>query len=111
LSVKGRTLNGLTQELGVKTAWSFATRFGQFVPELTAKWVHDYTRDAIATSGVIGGETFAITVPRGAADGARIGTAATLKRSERLSFGAEYNGELRAGYRSHTGSIKARWQF
>lgn len=111
LSVKGQTLNGLTQELGVKTAWSFPTGFGQLVPELTAKWVHDYTHDAIATSGVIGGETFAVAVPRGAADGARIGTAATLKRNERLSFGAEYNGELRAGYRSHTGAIKARWQF
>ena len=111
LSVKGQTLDGLTQELGVKTAWSFATGFGQLVPEVTTQWVHDYTHGAVATSGVIGGETFVVTVPRGAADGARIGTAATLKRNERLSFGAEYNGELRAGYRSHTGSLKARWQF
>jgi uncharacterized protein with beta-barrel porin domain len=111
LSVKGQALNSLTQELGVKTTWSFATEFGQFVPEVTAKWVHDYTDGPVATSGVIGGETFAVAVPRVAADGARIDAAATLKRSERLSFGAEYDGELRAGYRSHTGLIKARWQF
>jgi outer membrane autotransporter protein len=111
LSVKGQALDGLTQELGVKTTWSFATEFGQFVPEVTAKWVHDYTHGPIASSGAIGGETFAVTVPRIAADGARIGAAATLERSDRLSFGVEYNGELRAGYRSDTGEIKARWQF
>jgi outer membrane autotransporter protein len=111
LSVKGQALNGLTQELGVKTAWSFATRFGQIVPELTAQWLHDYSHGAIASSGVIGGETFAVATPRVAADGTRIAAAATLKRSERLSFGAEYDGELRAGYRSHTGLIKARWKF
>jgi uncharacterized protein with beta-barrel porin domain len=111
LSVKGQDLNGLTQEFGLKTTWSFATEFGQFVPEVTAQWLHDYTDGPIATSGVIGGETFAVTVPRVAADGARIDASATLKSSDRLSFGVEYDGELRAGYRSHTGQIKARWQF
>jgi uncharacterized protein with beta-barrel porin domain len=111
LSVKGQALSGLTQELGVKTTWSFATEFGQLVPEVTAEWLHDYTDGPIATSGMIGGETFAVTVPRIAADGARIGATATLKSSDRLSFGVEYDGELRAGYRSHTGQINARWQF
>jgi uncharacterized protein with beta-barrel porin domain len=111
LSVKGQALNGLAREFGVKTTWSFATEFGQLVPEVTAKWVHDYTHGPIAISGAIGGETFAVAVPRIAADGARIGAAATLKSSNRVSLGVEYNGELRAGYRSHTGRIRTRWQF
>jgi uncharacterized protein with beta-barrel porin domain len=111
LSVQGQALDGLTQEVGVKAAWSFETEFGQLVPQVTGKWVHDYTHGPIASGGVIGGEAFAVTVPRIAADGARIDAAATLKRGDRLSFGVEYNGELRAGYRSHTGLTRARWQF
>ena len=52
-----------------------------------------------------------MTTPRIAADGARIGVAATLVKSDRLSFRAEYDGERRAGYQSHTGLLKVLWQF
>jgi uncharacterized protein with beta-barrel porin domain len=52
-----------------------------------------------------------VTTPRIAADGARLGVAANLVRSDSLSFRAEYDGELRAGYQSHTGVLKVLWQF
>ncbi|HZC17771.1 MAG TPA: autotransporter outer membrane beta-barrel domain-containing protein, partial [Caulobacteraceae bacterium] len=111
LSVKDETLNSLTQELGLKTVWSLATGLGRVTPELTAEWVHDYTHGPIATSGVIGGETFAVSIPRIAADGARLRAGATLESSDRLSFRLEYDGELRSGYQSHTGLFKLLWKF
>jgi outer membrane autotransporter protein len=111
LSVGRQTTDSLTQELGVKTSWRVATALGIVAPELTVGWVHDYLQGPIATSGVMGGEAFAVTTPRIAADGARLGAAATLVSSDRLSFRAEYDGELRAGYQSHTGVLKVLWQF
>lgn len=101
----------MTQELGVRGSWRLATALGTLEPELTAAWVHDYTDAAIPTSGVMGGQAFAVTTPRIAADGARIGVAATLVRSDELSFRVEYDGELRDGYQSHIGLLKAVWQF
>ena len=111
LSVGRQTEDSLTQELGVKTSWRLATALGTLEPEVTAAWVHDYLHGPIATSGVMGGEAFAVATPRIAADGARISVAATLVKSDRLSFRAEYDGELRAGYQSHTGLLKVLWQF
>jgi uncharacterized protein with beta-barrel porin domain len=73
--------------------------------------VHDYTHGPIATSGVIGGETFVVSIPRIAADGARLRAGVTLDRSDRLSFRLEYDGELRSGYQSHTGLFKLLWKF
>jgi outer membrane autotransporter protein len=111
LSVASQTEDSLTQELGVKTRWHLATALGTVEPEVTAAWVHDYVRGPIATSGVMGGEAFAVTTPRIAADGARINVAVTLMKSDSLSFRAEYDGELRDGYQGHTGVFKLRWQF
>jgi hypothetical protein len=71
------------------------------------EWIHDYTQGPIATSGLMGGEAFASTTPRVTPDGARIGLAATLNSDGDWSFRTEYEGELRAGYQSHTGLIKA----
>jgi len=111
LSVGRQTINNVTQELGVKAGWRLGTALGIVEPELTAAWLHDYTHGPIPTSGIIGGQTFATTTPSIAADGARIGVAATLAANDRLSFRAEYDGELRDGYQSHTGLIKTVWQF
>ncbi len=53
---------------------------------------------------------FSVTTPRIATDGAELDLAATLLHSDRLSFRAEYDADLRAGYQSHTGLIKPLWQ-
>jgi hypothetical protein len=37
--------------------------------------------------------------------------AATLESSDTLTLMAEYEGELRPNYQSHTGMLKATWGF
>lgn len=111
LSVDSSTFNSVSQDLGAKVAWSVPTGAGTLKPEVKLAWVHDYTNSPIATSGVMGGSAFAVNAPRTAADGARIGFAAELAGDEALSLRAEYEGELRTQYQSHTGLIKAMWGF
>jgi outer membrane autotransporter protein len=111
LSVAGQTIDSVTQVLGAKGSWRIATALGTLTPELTAEWVHDYTQSAIPTSAVIGGQALAVTTTRIAADGARIGAAAELVSSDTVSFRAEYDGELRPGYQSHTGLVKVLFHF
>lgn len=111
LSVDSQGVNGVTQDLGAKVAWNIPTGLGTLTPEARLAWVHDYTKSPIATSGLMGGQAFAVTAPRTEPDGVRIGLAATLAGDESLSFHAEYEGELRAQYQSHTGLVKALWGF
>lgn len=111
LSVDRRGVNSLSQDLGGKVTWSLPTDFGTLRPEVRLAWVHDYTHGPIATSGLIGGESFAVSVPRSSANGARIGLAASLSGNDSVSFRFDYEGELRARYQSHTGLVKAIWGF
>ncbi|PKU25135.1 hypothetical protein [Telmatospirillum siberiense] len=48
------------------------------------------------------------TVP---ADGARLILSATLEQSDSLTLKAEYEGETRPNYQSHSGLLKATWGF
>ncbi|MEA4839241.1 MAG: autotransporter outer membrane beta-barrel domain-containing protein, partial [Rhodospirillaceae bacterium] len=111
LSVDRRGINSLSQDLGGKVSWSLPTDFGILKPEMRLAWVHDYTRGPIATSGLIGGESFAVSVPRSSANGARIGLAASLSGNDSVSFRFDYEAELRTRYQSHTGLVKAVWGF
>ena len=111
LSVGRQTVNSVTQQIGVKGSWLVNTAFGRLEPEVTLAWLHDYTHGAIPVSGSLGGQAFVTTTPRISANGARIDIAATLMRSAQLSIRAEYDGDLRSGYQSHTGIIKASWNF
>lgn len=111
LSVDSSTFTSVSQDLGAKVAWSVPTSLGTLKPEVRLAWVHDYTSSPIATSGVMGGSAFTVNTPRTAADGARIGFAAELAGDDALSLRAEYEGELRTQYQSHTGLIKAMWGF
>jgi uncharacterized protein with beta-barrel porin domain len=89
----------------VPTAW------GLFTPEFKLLWAHDLTHGDIATAATLGGVSFATAAPRAAQDGAQLMLAATLKQSDALSLRAEYDGDLRTGYQSHTGVLKFSWDF
>lgn len=111
LTVDRNGVNSLTQDLGGKVTWKIQSDLGTIKPEVRASWVHDYTKGAIATSGLLAGAAFTTTTSRPAADGARIGLAVNLSSDDNLSFRAEYEGEVRHEYQSHTGMIKAIWGF
>lgn len=111
LSVARNGVNSVTQDLGAKVAWSVPTPHGTLKPEARLAWVHDYTKGPIATNSVAGGQVMAVSTPRTQADGVRIGLGAELSSTDDLTFRAEYEGELRAQYQSHTALIKTLWGF
>lgn len=111
LHVDRSTANSLTQELGFKLSTALATPWGRLSPEGRLAWVHDYLNGPIASSGVLAGQVFTANNPRTAADGARLTAGAVLETAGDVSFRAEYDGEARADYQSHTGLVKITWGF
>lgn len=111
LRVDSRDASSLSHDLGAKVSWSLDTSWGRLKPEVRAEWVHDYRQGAYITSGSLDGAAFTAATPRINPDGAQIALAATLDRSNRLSFRAEYDGEMRPNFRSHIGMVKAIWNF
>jgi uncharacterized protein with beta-barrel porin domain len=111
LTIARRGVQSLTQDLGAKVSWTVATDIGALKPEAQLAWVHDYTQGPLATSGLMGGQVFTSSIARPAADGVRANVAATLVKSDTLTLRAEYEGELRPNYQSHTGMLKTTWGF
>ncbi|WP_417844993.1 autotransporter domain-containing protein [Thalassospira sp.] len=110
-SVDSLNTDSVTHEIGAKAAWQFETGLGMVSPEVSAAWVHDYTSSAIDTTGRIGGTAFSVQNERLPSDGARIGVAVGLDTLEGARLRVEYDGELRSGYQSQTGTVRAAWDF
>ncbi|WP_158240790.1 autotransporter outer membrane beta-barrel domain-containing protein [Telmatospirillum siberiense] len=111
LAIDRRGVQSLTHDLGGKLSWKLLGDWGQVTPEVRLAWVHDYTQGPIASSGLIGGQIFTSTVARTSPDGAKINLAATIDTYGDINFRAEYEGEFRPAYQSHTGLVKATWTF
>jgi uncharacterized protein with beta-barrel porin domain len=121
LAVKRRGVQSLTQDIGGKVSWSSSTDWGTLTPELRLAWVHDYIQGQLNTAAtVVGGlgggslgasTSFPSLTARPASDGARVNVAATLDTVGDMSLRAEYEGEARQNYQSHTGMLKATWNF
>lgn len=107
LEVDRQVVNTVSHGLGAKVSTTLSTGWGVLKPEMRVEWIHDYTQGAIATSGLMGGSAFASSAPRVTPDGARLGLAASLNTDGEWSFRTEYEAELRNGYQSHTGLVKA----
>jgi len=111
LTVARTGVNSIAQDLGVQVAWSYDTSLGKLSPDLRAAWLHDYTHAGVGTASALAGTQMTSTTPRLSPNGAQLGAGATLSSNDSLSFRAEYVGELRPDYQSHTGMIKAIWGF
>ena len=59
----------------------------------------------------LGGVSFTTQTPRAAQDGAQVTLAATLRQDDAVSVRAEYDGDLRSDYTSHSGLVKVEWSF
>lgn len=111
LAVNRSDANSVTHDIGAKLAWTTTTGVGQLKPEVSAAWLHDYVDSPATNSGVMGGQSFTVKVPRTSADGARLGLAATLSSNDRLSLRGALESELRSDYQSHTGMLRGIWSF
>ncbi len=106
LTVDRNTSDSLAHNLGGQLSSAANTEWGRLTYALRMEWVHDYRQAAITNSGSIDGAAFTTTTPRLKSDGAQIGLAFTLDTSDDLSIRAEYNGEFRENYQSHSGLVK-----
>jgi uncharacterized protein with beta-barrel porin domain len=110
-SVGGQGVNSFATTLGGKVATILPTAWGDIVPEIKAVWVHDLANGAIATPAQLGGVSFTTATPRAAQDGAQVTLAATLKEGNSVAVRAEYDGDIRSDYTSHSGLVKVEWNF
>jgi outer membrane autotransporter protein len=111
LTVGDLIVNSYATTLGAKATTTLATSWGDFRPEIKLAWIHELNNSPIPTNSTLGGVNFTTTTPRAAPDGLQTTLAFTLQKTDRLSFRAEYDGDLRSDYQSHTGLIKAEWNF
>ena len=111
LTVARGGVNSLTQDMGVKLDMKVQSGWGVLVPEIRIAWVHDYEQGLMSTSGLIGGVDFTSGTVRPTVDGMLMNLAVGLQSSDEMTFRAEYEGEIRHDYQSHTGLLKATMGF
>lgn len=111
LSVGRQTAHTLTTMLGGRVTTAVSTDWGSVAPEIKLQWEHDLLHGPITTPVLMAGVGFSTETPREAADGAQVTMAATLQKSDHLSLRAEYDGNIRSNYSSHTALLKAQWDF
>jgi outer membrane autotransporter protein len=111
MQVASNTTDTFSSEFGVKLDSRYDTAYGKILPTLKLGWTHDYTSGPIAITGTLAGVTFASASARPAADAAAIGAGLTLQRSGQWKIGVEYQGDIRKDFQSHTGALKATFNF
>jgi hypothetical protein len=111
-SVGEEGINTFATTLGGKVGTSYATTWGDLMPEIKLGWVNDLTNSAITTPVTVSGQNLITTTPRVAQDGAQITLGLTLnKPCDEFSVRAEYDGDVRSDYASHAGLIRFDWKF
>ncbi|WP_226016456.1 hypothetical protein [Novosphingobium sp. FKTRR1] len=98
-------------ELGVQAASIFETASGQIAPNVKLAWAHNYSNGAIPIEAVLGGVTFSSESARTARNGAVLGAGLSFKASDRFMISAQYDGELRRDFKSHSGTVKLTVNF
>lgn len=111
LAVNDNDANAVTHDIGAKLAGTVKTSIGELKPEISAAWLHDYVDSPIVNSGVMGGQAFAVSIPRSSSDGMRLGLAAALNSDERFALRGALESEFRPDYQSHTGMLRGIWSF
>lgn len=101
----------MNTSLGGKVATLIPTVWGDLTPEIKLARIQDLMQSPIVTEASLAGVGFTSSTLRTAPDGAQIELSTTLQRNDYLSMSIEYDGDLRQGYSSHSGQIKAKWDF
>ena len=110
-TVRANAADSLTSEFGVRATTQLNTALGQVTPELRLAWLHDFSNGKLLTQGLMGGVPFSVGNSRIAADGARVNLAATLRHTDRITFRAEYEGDIRSNYNAHAGLLRVSYGF
>ncbi len=111
LQVGEMDVDSFSHEIGFKGEAVIDTAVGRFTPSLKLGWTHSYVNGPIPLTAVLGGVTFTSTSARLARDGALVGAGLSFMRTDWMRIGAEYDGEFRSAFQSHTGTVKLTVNF
>jgi outer membrane autotransporter protein len=112
MTVNTVTTDTFQHDIGVRIDGSMDLgSMGTALPSLKVGWGHTYDNGPVAISGQLAGVAFASSSARPSADGALISAGIVLQKAGRISFGLEYDGDLRKDFQSNTGSVKVTWKF
>lgn len=110
-SVEKQGFNAVESVIGGRVSQDFTTAAGLLKADLQLGWLHDYNRTPLTTNSTLAGVSYSVETARLPTNGALIAVGATLQQSDDVSLRAEYDGDIRSGYSSHTGLLKIRQAF
>ncbi|MFA6356302.1 MAG: autotransporter domain-containing protein [Candidatus Omnitrophota bacterium] len=113
LSVKGENYDMLQSGLGMKLERPFETKTGTVIPEVHAKWLHDFIGDRQETTSTFagGGGSFATQGFDPARNAMDVGAKLTLLSENNWSLETNYDFEYKEDFTSHTGWADIRYRF
>jgi outer membrane autotransporter protein len=111
MTVDDYSNTAFSHDVGVRVSTSFDTALGTVSPTLKLGWLHDYGGAPASVTGAMAGVTFSAPSAAISENGLAIGAALDIARSDTLTLGFDYNGDLRSDYQSHTASLKATIRF
>lgn len=115
LTVGDRQSDSLRGSLGARLLKPYEYDNGLvIIPEVSARWMHEFLEDGQEQQAQFGGVPGAQFMTQGATAGrdfAVVGTGATFRLSQMLSFNAHYFGQANGQFVSHTGlgGFTATW--
>ena len=116
LSVGSSRASSVKSSLGAKLEKGFTTHYGEIVPQLQAKWIHEYNHTRQVTGASFAadptGQTAFTTVGAApVADLADLSLGVTLLRANNLSLSVRYELQAAPGFVSQTGTVRLRQLF
>lgn len=114
LEVQGSSSNFLEGRVGLKLGYFAKTKEGgQIIPELRASYGYDFIGDRQTITSNFAGQTATFTSLAAKVDprSFRAGMGVEFININQITLSADYNYEKKTEYYSHSGSLKARYDF
>src|SRR5690606_9840653 len=114
LRIHERSVDSLISRIGVRFSSVIESRHGQWIPEASLAWVHDFRiDDATIDAAYVGAPhaRFAIDGLELEQDGMMIGAGVGYRSARGLSSALRYSGEFRERLSAHTIMGELRFQF
>ena len=115
LDVQDARLNSLRSGLGARASFGFDLSGFRIIPEVYSLWSHDFLHEnpqiTARFAGAPSGSTFVVYGARPSADYALVGAGISAAVGDRLSFFANYDGDIRSGLNAHsvTAGVRLQW--
>ncbi|WP_240648453.1 autotransporter domain-containing protein [Pararobbsia silviterrae] len=115
LEVGGTNVNSVRSALGARLSKVFSTSYGDLVPTMSLKWLHEFDHAKAVTSASFAGDPtgtgFTTVGMAPVSDLADVSLGVTLLRSDTLSLTARYELQAGGGFVSNVGVLRVQKLF